>query len=492
MRLRLSIAKEEPGTASNFNLFFRTSGDVSREAPALGGQSGPHGGGGFLLFIYLLQVREALRGRPGVLVGFAVLATMVWAMWLFKVLVSKKYRPWTEPHYTSASIVIPVVDEPVELFTEVLQRILKQEPLEVLVVINGPRNQALQQVCEDLSVDWTWTSIPGKRNAVRIGTMMANGDVVVLCDSDTIWTDGALPELLKPFADPRVGGVTTKQRILDPRRNFLTAWADWMENSRALYSMPAQSALGYIACLPGRTIAFRRHILVAVMPKFMTERFLGAFLEVSDDRHLTNLTLKEGFRTVYQETSLVYTDAPLKLKKMFRQQLRWARGSQYNHLRMLPWVCAHAPLLVPFFVADILLPFFLLGSVFGWFWHAGTHTGVAFTQPILEAVPGPAGWALIVGLIFTGSTLSMWARQYRHVVEVPRDLLWMPAYILFSSFFLMPVRIIGFCVMARTAGWGTRADSYRGEAHRLNPWALIPVLAAALLIGAEVALVTRF
>jgi hyaluronan synthase len=443
------------------------------------------------VFIYLLQIREALRGRPGVLIGFAALATLVWIMWAFKTIVSRGYRPWTEPHRTTASVVIPVLDEPRELFNEVLERILKQEPHEVIVVINGPKNEVLEEACIDNGVEWTWTATPGKRNAVRIGTAMASGDIVVLCDSDTIWTDDTLPELLKPFADVRIGGVTTKQRVLAPRRSFLTRWADWMENSRALYSMPAQSTLGYIACLPGRTIAFRRHILMEVMDDFMTGRFLGAFLEVSDDRHLTNLTLKAGYRTVYQETSLVYTDAPLKLRKMYKQQLRWARGSQYNHLRMLPWVTAHAPFLVPFFLADILLPFLLLGSVFGWLYHAFTHTGVHFTQPILDAFPGPTGWALVVALVVIGSTVSMWLRQLRHLAEVPADFLWMPAYVLFSSFFLMPVRILGFCRMAHTAGWGTRADAYKGESHRLNPWAAIPYLAALLMIGAEVALITR-
>ena len=93
----------------------------------------------------------------------------------------------------------------------------------------------------------------------------------------------------------------------------------------------------------------------------MTEQFLGVFLEVSDDRTLTNLTLKAGYRTVYQSTSLVYTDAPLQVKKMTKQQLRWARGSQYNTLRMLPWMLRHAPVLAFFFVGDIMLPFLLLG-----------------------------------------------------------------------------------------------------------------------------------
>lgn len=444
------------------------------------------------MFIYLLQVREAFRGRVGVLVGFAAMATVVWVMWIFKTLVSRQYRPWHEPHEATASIIIPVVDEPIELFTDVLERILQQEPFEVIVVINGPRNLNLEQVCEDLGVYFTWTLQPGKRNAVMIGTQLASGDAIVLVDSDTIWTDDTLVELLKPFADQRVGGVTTKQRILEPRRNFLTRWADWMESSRALYSMPAQSALGYVACLPGRTIAFRRHLLLDVMHDFMHARFLGVHLEVSDDRHLTNLALKEGYRTVYQSTSLVYTDAPLHMKKMFKQQLRWARGSQYNHLRMLPWAIGHAPLLVPFFLTDILLPFLLLGSVIGWIYHAFTHTGVNFTRPLIELIPGPGGWALVLGLIIVGSTLSMWLRQHRHLVETPADYIWMPAYILFSSFFLMPVRILGFMRMAHVAAWGTRAASYVGvKERRFNPWAAVPYAAAVLMIGAEVALITR-
>ena len=72
----------------------------------------------------------------------------------------------------------------------------------------------------------------------------------------------------------------------------------------------------------------------------MHARFLGVFLEVSDDRTLTNLTLKQGYQTVYQSTSMVWTDAPTRLRKLAKQQLRWSRGSQYNTLRMLPWMIA--------------------------------------------------------------------------------------------------------------------------------------------------------
>lgn len=442
------------------------------------------------MFIFVLQLREALQGRWSVLLFFAFFAALVWLMWGVKTLISRRYRPWTEPYDAPASVIVPVVDEPIVLFNEVLARITAQRPHEVIVVINGPENLPLQQACTDAGVHWVWTRTPGKRNAIRIGVEHATGEIAVLVDSDTIWTHNTLPELLKPFIEPLIGGATTKQRIMLPRRCFYTRWADWMENSRARYSLPAQSVLGQVGCLPGRTIAFRMTILQKVMDDFMTEEFLGVFLEVSDDRTLTNLTLKAGYRTAFQETSLVYTDAPTDIRKLARQQLRWARGSQYNHLRMLPWMVSHAPFLTLFCAVDVLLPFLLAGSAFAWGWHAITQTGVNFMTPILDAVPGLGGHALVAAFIVGGAALSMWLRQHRHLVDVPADYLWMPTYVLFSSFFLMPLRLYGFVRMAHAAGWGTRSQAYSGgERRRLNALAAVPYLLAAVLIGAEVALV---
>ena len=395
---------------------------------------------------------------------FAVFSTLVWALWLLKVVLSRRYRPVTAPYDITTSVVIPVVDEPLDLFREVLQRIVAQRPDEVIVVINGAVNPDLEQVCDEFAplVRWVHTPIPGKRNAVMIGTRMSVGEITVLVDSDTIWTDGTLPELVKPFADASVGGVTTRQRILEPERSWITRWADWLENTRALYSMPAQSALGQVGCLPGRTIAFRRRILMQVMDAFMSEKFLGVFLEVSDDRTLTNLTLKAGYRTVYQYSSLVYTDAPLKVKKLAKQQLRWARGSQYNTLRMLPWMAGHAPVLAIFFVTDIFLPFLLLGTILGWIYRSATNTGANLYEAVLTTYTGLSGWFWVVTLMIVSSVLSMSIRQIRHLQEKPSDFLRLPVFIIVSTFFLMPIRLLGFLRMAHVAGWGTRSGAYAG------------------------------
>ena len=408
-----------------------------------------------------LQLRDAIEDG-GHFYLFSILIALIWVVWLVKVVLSRRYVPWTEPYATTSSVVIPVVDEPIDLFRDVLSRIVAQGPTEILVVINGPRNHELEAVCAEWpQVHAEWTPVAGKRNALRVGIEKVVGEVVVLVDSDTLWTEGTLDELLKPFADPGIGGVTTRQRILDPQRNFLSRWADWLESSRSLYSMPAQSVLGQVGCLPGRTIAFRRDVLEEIMPDFLTQPFLGIVLEVSDDRTLTNLTLKRGYRTVYQSTSLVYTDCPTELKKMAKQQYRWARGSQYNTLRMLPWMLGRAPVLAFFFAVDILVPFLWICSAIGW----GTRAMTGYHGDLYEGIldgQRPHELPIMLGLIVASSWVSMSLRQQRHLDQCPSDIFLMPVYVLFSTLFLLPIRLYGFIRMAKPAGWGTRANAFAG------------------------------
>ena len=433
------------------------------------------------MLTYLLEVRAWLR--TGRVYPFAVFMTLVWSLWLLRVALGRSYRPWRRRWEATTSVVVPVVDEAVELFEFVVARIVAQRPTEVIVVINGPRNRALEQVCRRLKVWCYWTKTPGKRNAVRLGVQAARGELVVLVDSDTVWTANTLSELVKPFRDPRVGGVTTQQRILDPGRSVLTRWADWLESVRSEYSMPAMSVLGTVGCLPGRTIAFRRRILLDCMDRFLRERFLGVFLEVSDDRALTNYTLKAGYRTVYQSTSLVYTEAPTTLGKLVKQQYRWARGSQYNTLRMLPWMLRHAPVLAIFYTADIVVPFVLLGAFASWAAALTTHQKWDLYGDLpLPNAPGQA-LAVALALALVMSLVSLAIRFGRHFAYRPQDLAYLPVFMLINTAILMPIRIAGFFRMAHNAGWGPRSHGFRGNATS-GPLVLVPyVLGATMLLG---------
>jgi hyaluronan synthase len=173
------------------------------------------------------------------------------------------------------------------------------------------------------------------------------------------------------------------------------------------------------------------------------------------------LTLKQGYRTVYQSTSLVYTDCPTGLKKMAKQQYRWARGSQYNTLRMLPWMTTNAPILGFFFCVDILIPFLWICSAVGWVSRSFTGYHSDLYGGILNG-HRPFQLPVMLILIVMASWVSMSLRQQRHLEQRPDDIVMMPVYVVFSTLFLLPIRLYGFARLAKPAGWGTRANAYAG------------------------------
>jgi len=118
------------------------------------------------MFIGLLQIRHSLTEHSRFyLFSFFVLFT--WLIWLVKVVLSRQYRPWTAAHHATTSVVIPVVDEPLDLFRQVLQRIVEQAPTQILVVINGPRNRELEAACEEFGRPSPTPGRPSPASATR-------------------------------------------------------------------------------------------------------------------------------------------------------------------------------------------------------------------------------------------------------------------------------------------------------------------------------------
>ncbi len=411
------------------------------------------------MYAFLIQFVDFLRTHQ--VHYFLIFFALIWFRWFVINTLALFYKPATQKHKATSTVIIPVVDEPIDVFKQVLRSISKQKPDQIIVVINGPRNIILENACKQFGrVDCYWTKKAGKRNAIKYGMKYVKGEIVLLVDSDTIWEPKMLSELLKPFADPKVGGVTTKQRITDPTSTMIARLCDWLEDVRAYGTMQAMSVIGQVGCLPGRTIAFRRSILEQVLPEFMNERFLGMHKEVSDDRSLTNLALKAGYKTVMQSTAVVYTEAPLQWKKFLRQQLRWAEGSQYNNMRMSPWMLRHAPLMFFIYWTDMLLPFFLWGIYLSFFiktviLHSTQQADMLFLahRPLLVVLLATLG----------GAYFSYAIRQLRVLSENPRHFIFMPIYIILLTFIMAPVRMLGFARLADDLGWGTRANSYQAN-----------------------------
>ena len=310
------------------------------------------------MFTFLADLVRTADGHAPT--AFMAFFAYVWAVWGLKALAARRYRPCAAPTGgRTASVLVPVYQEPEALFRRALASVRAERPAELIAVIDGG-DPDLADIASEYCDRVLRVPKAGKRAAIAAGLAASDPrtDVVVVLDSDTVWRPGTLTELLRPFADPRVGGVTPRQAIFDVGHDPVRRLADWIEDLRYLLTVPAQSVFGQVGCLAGRTIAYRRVAFEPAVTRLVRQTVLGLPQHVGDDRVLTNELLRTGWRTVYQATALVETDAPANWRTFWRQQLRWGRSSQRETLLSLPWLWRR-PAAFASFAADIVTPFAL-------------------------------------------------------------------------------------------------------------------------------------
>lgn len=379
---------------------------------------------------------------------FMAFFAYVWVVWAAKTLAARHYRPWRgSPSRLRASVIVPVFNEPEAIFRRVLASVVANRPAELIAVVDGG-DPAIAAVARDYCDHVIRIPKAGKRAAIAAGLRAtdAQTEVVIVLDSDTVWAGDALANLLLPFADPRVGGVTPRQAVFSPGENPVRRLADWIEDIRYHLTVPAQSVFGQVGCLAGRTIAYRRTAFVPAVERLVRQTVLGVPQHVGDDRVLTNELLRSGWRTVYQSSAVVETDAPSDWPTFWRQQLRWGRSSQRETVLSLRWLWRR-PVAFACFAADIVTPFALFAVLALAVAHA------------LRGDAGPAGlpFALELPLGYLGMLASIGLRQIPRLRRAPRDIARLPVFVLQITFVMVPIRIAAFATMFHQ-GWTSRSD----------------------------------
>lgn len=263
-----------------------------------------------------------------------LLGMVRWVSWLIRRIPASLYHPVRNDHREPISVVVPVYQEDPEIFAHAIESWLANNVAEIILVIDAS-DKTCQEIASRYPVTVIVTDVPGKRDALRRGWEAAATPLVALVDSDVIWAYDVADQVCMPFADPRVGGVSTRQNVYNPR-GFLQRVNDMYLDYRYFDENAAQTALGRaISCISGRTAVYRRDLLLEVSDDFFAEKFMGVPCMSGDDKCLTSLLLKRGHRTVLQRTARVWSTFPGRPKTFFRQRLRWARNTWRSDLRAL-------------------------------------------------------------------------------------------------------------------------------------------------------------
>ncbi|MEJ2864850.1 glycosyltransferase [Actinomycetospora flava] len=238
---------------------------------------------------------------------------------------------WGDPVTDPVSVIVPAYNEAENIEATVRSILANDHPLEVVVVDDGSTD-GTADLLEDLALPRVRVIRQvnaGKSAALNRGVAAAKNDLIVMIDGDTIFQPDTVAQLVAPFADPDVGAVAGNVKIanrdrLIPRMQHLEYVVGFNVDRRV------QDAWGSISTIPGAAGAFRREAVQEV----------GGLSSdtLAEDTDLTIALGRAGWRVVYNERALAWTEAPVSAGQLWRQRFRWSYGTMqalWKHRRAL-------------------------------------------------------------------------------------------------------------------------------------------------------------
>src|SRR6266704_3823650 len=389
-------------------------------------------------------------------IPLGVVGTITWSLWALRRLCGATYKPFQGTFRSTTSVVVPVYMEEPDVLLRAIMSYLANNIGEVILVVDWKDSLNIENIRKNFppedfpNVKLVVTEVPGKRPALARGIREATGEIVVLSDSDTSWAENLLEEILKPFSDPEVAGVSARQNVENAGKLVIWRIENWLLDLRYKDFVPGMSVDGVVNCLSGRTAAYRRSLLLPVLSELVGETFLGKKCVGGDDVRLTQLMLIHGYKTVYQRTAEAYTVYSGGFGSFVRRKIRWSRNSYRANLRALwqGWVWRKSWILpISIFHATITPYTLAIGAL--------ATTYLALSQP--GAVAPVFGTALNIPLLWIVFSIS--GRSFKglsHLRRVPWDISLILVMTFLMIFVLVPVKVFSLITMNRQGWVGTR------------------------------------
>ncbi|WP_227423313.1 glycosyltransferase [Pengzhenrongella sicca] len=379
----------------------------------------------------------------------AVAGLVVWGLWLYRVILSRRARAVVNDFRTTTSVVVPSFHEDPDILLRCLDSWLSHDPTEVIIVLDVADTEARDRIAlrGDPRVTAVMFKHAGKRSALGVGMRLATSELLVLVDSDTSWTPGLLEAVQMPFVDPDVGAVSTQQNVYERGTSVWRRIADWLVDLRYYDYVPAMGAAGAVACVSGRTAVYRRSVVVPVLVHLEDEFFLGRRCIAGDDGRLTWLVLSSGYKTVHQSSAKALSMFPDSFRAFVKQRIRWSRNSYRCYLTAVAkgWLW-RVPFVTKITVLQILLTPVTMGITIGYLFFARI-------EPNALSIVLALAWVL----------LGRGVRGFSHLRRHPRDLLLLPLLTLVVIMIALPIKLYAFATMNKQ-GWLTRhADQVGGD-----------------------------
>ncbi|QDE83157.1 glycosyltransferase family 2 protein [Myxococcus xanthus] len=197
------------------------------------------------------------------------------------------------------------------------------ERFEVLIGSDGSSDGTddIVRGCSDARVRLSPAPRAGKTTVLNRCIPMAQGDIVVLSDANTMIEPEAIERLVRHFEDPEVGAVCGKLRLYNPTKQDYEESAYWSYES--LIKM-YEGRRGAVVGANGGLYAIRRSLFTQLPPSTIVDDFV-----------IPLRILDQGYKVVYEEHAVAHEETTEDYGKEFGRRARIAAGN-FQSIRMVP------------------------------------------------------------------------------------------------------------------------------------------------------------
>jgi cellulose synthase/poly-beta-1,6-N-acetylglucosamine synthase-like glycosyltransferase len=315
------------------------------------------------------------------------------------------------------SVIVPAKDEErvlPRLLDSLFSQSYPKDKVEVIVVEDGSTDHTLE-ICERYVRDGRLRLIHaeeshGKPLALNRALEVATGEIVGVFDADSIPEQDVLLNAAKHFQDVSVAALQGRTLTVNSETNMLTKFVSYEEAVWNEGYLQGKEALNLFVHLRGSCQFIRRSLLEK----------LGGWSErhLSEDMEISARLTEKGYKIKYASDVCSWQETPATIGQMFRQRIRWFRGSmevalKYGRLIRKPslkTLDAEATLFAPFVLILSLLSYVLSPLAIS------ELSGSAFFVLTL------LGWSSLTATV----VIAALALVYVAKPKKTRDLLWAP------------------------------------------------------------------
>jgi cellulose synthase/poly-beta-1,6-N-acetylglucosamine synthase-like glycosyltransferase len=329
---------------------------------------------------------------------WAAITAIVYTYLLFPLLLAvrgwRRPRPHLEAEVTpTVSLILAAHNEAGAIGTKLENALSLDYPrdrLEIIVASDGSDDGTNAIVAAYAGRDVTLLPLPrvGKAAALNAAVAAANGEILVFSDANSIYAPDAIRRLVRPFADPAVGGVAGNQQYLKGAAGAAAKGEQTYWNFDRLLK-EWESRAGNTISATGAIYAIRRSL------------FQEIAAGVTDDFYTSTGVIAQGYRLVFAPGAIAYEPAAASARQEFGRKVRViSRGLRAVLLRR--------ELLNPqrygFYALQlwwhkllrrlVALPLLLLALVSPWLWRRGPFYRAANLAQLAFYGLASAGWLL--------------------------------------------------------------------------------------------------